>query len=70
MSIEPGVEKLQPGSEHPEGVQPNAIPAPGGITPGTPAAGESAPPKKLTREEQLALYEDELKNSDWGHQPC
>ncbi len=24
----------------------------------------------LTPEEQLALYEKELKENDWGHQPC
>jgi hypothetical protein len=29
-----------------------------------PAAGQ------LTKEEQWALFEKELKESDWGHQPC
>ena len=29
-----------------------------------------AAPKKLTPEEQMALYEKELKENDWGHQPC
>jgi hypothetical protein len=29
-----------------------------------PASGE------LTKEEQWALFEKELKESDWGHQPC
>jgi len=24
----------------------------------------------LTPEEQMALFEKELKESDWGHQPC
>ena len=33
-------------------------------------AVESAPPKKLTPEEQMALYEKALKEDDWGHQPC
>jgi hypothetical protein len=27
-------------------------------------------PKKLTADEQMALYEKELKENDWGHQPC
>ncbi|MFP6865369.1 MAG: hypothetical protein VCA35_05460 [Roseibacillus sp.] len=27
-------------------------------------------PKDLTPEEQLARYEESLKNDDWGHQPC
>jgi hypothetical protein len=26
--------------------------------------------KPLTPEEQMALYEEELKENDWGHQPC
>jgi hypothetical protein len=32
-----------------------------------------APPeasKELTAEEQMALYEKELRENDWGHQPC
>ena len=27
-------------------------------------------PSQLTPEEHMALYEDELKETDWGHQPC
>ena len=34
------------------------------------AADEQAIPKKLTPEEQMALYEKDLKENDWGHQPC
>jgi len=26
--------------------------------------------KELTTEEQMALYEKDLKENDWGHQPC
>ena len=26
--------------------------------------------KDLTPEEQMALYEEDLKENDWGHQPC
>ena len=26
--------------------------------------------KPLTAEEQMALYENDLKENDWGHQPC
>lgn len=26
--------------------------------------------KELTPEEQMAIYEESLKESDWGHQPC
>jgi hypothetical protein len=31
---------------------------------------DSAPKKPLTAEEQMAIYEESLKESDWGHQPC
>jgi len=31
---------------------------------------EAAKLNKLTPEEQMALYEKELKEDDWGHQPC
>jgi len=31
-------------------------------------ADEGAP--KLTPEEQMARYEEALKEEDWGHQPC
>ena len=34
------------------------------------ASGPDTPPSQLTPEEQMALYEKELKESDWGHQPC
>ena len=27
-------------------------------------------PARLTPEEQMALYEEDLKEHDWGHQPC
>jgi hypothetical protein len=30
----------------------------------------SAPEKKLTKEEQMAKFEEAMKNEDWGHQPC
>jgi hypothetical protein len=32
--------------------------------------GKGAAPQELTPEEQMALYEKELKENDWGHQPC
>jgi hypothetical protein len=27
-------------------------------------------PKQLTPEEQMALFEKDLRENDWGHQPC
>ena len=35
----------------------------------TPPEPEPAP-KPLTAEEQMAKYEEDLKETDWGHQPC
>jgi len=34
------------------------------------AAGELLLPGRLTVDEQMALFEDDLKENDWGHQPC
>jgi hypothetical protein len=31
---------------------------------------ESQPQRQITPEEQMALFEQELKETDWGHQPC
>ena len=36
----------------------------------TPEASEAKPVEEMSEEEQLAAYEEEMKNSDWGHQPC
>jgi hypothetical protein len=35
---------------------------------GKPA--DDAKPKALTAEEQMAQFEEALKEEDWGHQPC
>ena len=35
-----------------------------------PANEGIKPVNKLTPEEQMALFEKELKENDWGHQPC
>jgi len=55
-----------PASEHraPPPPEPGNAPE-SGTVPGT-----QAPAKKLTPEEQMTLYEDDLKENDWGHQPC
>lgn len=31
---------------------------------------EEGGPKKPSPEEQMAAFEEDLKESDWGHQPC
>ena len=35
-----------------------------------PPATDPATANKLTPEEQMALFEKDLKEKDWGHQPC
>ena len=36
-----------------------------------PDSEESAGKKEeLSEEEQMAAFEEDLKESDWGHQPC
>ncbi len=35
-----------------------------------PASGSVVDPSQLTPEEQMALFEKDLKENDWGHQPC
>jgi len=35
-----------------------------------PEVGQPPPANSLTPEEQMALFEKELKENDWGHQPC
>jgi len=48
-------------ADHPERQEGRSTPA---------TANNSVAPQKLTPEEQMALYEKELKENDWGHQPC
>jgi len=57
----------KPGPE----VQPSKreTPAPAAGT-GPAEAGEPPAVQKLSPEEQMALFEKELKENDWGHQPC
>ena len=54
-----------------ESQTPEVTPPPGAKCGEEPAsASEPAPSKKLSAEEQMALYEKDLKENDWGHQPC
>ena len=55
------------GAGHTEPAERPAAPAAEG-----PAAKATAerPANALTPEEQMALFEKELKENDWGHQPC
>ena len=44
--------------------------ADGSQKPSEPVKDAPAELKPLTPEEQMALYEEKLKEDDWGHQPC
>jgi hypothetical protein len=56
-----------------------SLPLKGESTASVPSNGADAPSQEpsdkkskvpLTPEEQMALFEKELKENDWGHQPC
>ena len=60
-------------SPDPDSLRPNPPPGdPDTTIRASEGATESDPPPAadLTPEEQLARYEESLKNDDWGHQPC
>jgi hypothetical protein len=58
----------QPGEELPEKAPTDSKAAPLDATK-TPA-DTVAQANALSPEEQMALYEKDLKENDWGHQPC
>jgi hypothetical protein len=69
MSEPRGVDKTLAGV--PGRDAPSTIVKPGQTPPGgEPAGNNAAEPKPLTAAEQMALYEEKLKEEDWGHQPC
>jgi hypothetical protein len=48
-------------------------PPPSGEAASVPASDVTSgggAPNQLTPEEQMALFEKDLKENDWGHQPC
>jgi hypothetical protein len=59
----------EPPEPPPPSSQP-AKPAPGAVGDSSDPSGKQTPPSKLSAEEQLANYEEDLKQNDWGHQPC
>ncbi len=55
----------------PAAVQGGATPqCPTETSPNTCPLDKQSDCGKLTAEEQMALFEKELKENDWGHQPC
>ena len=41
-----------------------------GVAADGPGASAPTEANKLSADEQMALYEQDLKENDWGHQPC
>ena len=66
--------ELPPKSGNPRDVEPTSPVADAKLPPGSEPSvtdpGEPARANQLTDEEQMALFEKELKETDWGHQPC
>ena len=54
----------QPEKEEAEAPPPDRAEASGDL----PESSEATKP--LTPEEQMAAFEKDLKENDWGHQPC
>jgi len=57
-------------ADQPIAAKPPSVPVKG--TAEKLADSTAAPPSanQLTPEEQMALFEKDLKENDWGHQPC
>jgi hypothetical protein len=68
MSADEQVPNIAPKPGQPP--QPAASTPTGSATGAMAAGGEAKPASQLTPEEQMALFEKELKENDWGHQPC
>jgi hypothetical protein len=60
----------EPKTNDESSTNPNGEVAPAKSEANPPVAGAESSPGQLTKEEQWALFEKELKESDWGHQPC
>jgi hypothetical protein len=60
MNDQPPVGKPEP---KPAAATTETVPATAAEKPATPASA-------LTPEEQMAAFEKDLKENDWGHQPC
>ena len=44
--------------------------APAPPNPAATKPGDAVPPENLTPEEQMERFAKEMKENDWGHQPC
>ncbi len=56
--------------EHSDMDSPEQTTKPASKTVVVPSTGVTKPVSELTPEEQLEIFENDLKENDWGHQPC
>jgi hypothetical protein len=71
MSTPPHDQQSQPRTlADPAGDEEPTQPELNGTTSGQVPSGPPEPVETLSAEEQMARYEEALKEEDWGHQPC
>ena len=63
-------EPSQPAELRPKSAAPPVAVSVAPPAPGAAPATSTIPASKLTPEEQMAAFEKDLKQHDWGHQPC
>jgi hypothetical protein len=56
--------------QHTDGVPPENAPPEKTAGNDVSLPGGPSTARALTPEEQMALFEKDLKENDWGHQPC
>jgi hypothetical protein len=69
MTKQPHTREVRPKTAQPgnkPGLKPAAAPTPAPL----PAPAAEPSPDQLTPEQQMERFAKELKNEDWGHQPC
>lgn len=59
-----------PTDPEPDPTRPASNPDPKSLLNSRPAEPISPGKTGLTPEEQMLQFEDDLKENDWGHQPC
>lgn len=75
MTGQPHADRPKPGVE-PAASEQNKTPVAGrsaaeiDCVANPPPVAEATPAPKISPEDQMALYENDLKENDWGHQPC
>jgi hypothetical protein len=71
MSLKLSTLMTDPDRKEPTPAAPDKSAKAGAKPPGPASEGsEPIDVNKLSAEEQMALFEKDLKENDWGHQPC